>query len=132
MPEQPSTDSLVDESRSATVDRLNRAVAMLRSPYLCNWSTPNARALADWLDAHSRDLAGAGTPLAVDSPGDLYHAIKVARALLNEPASRPGSAAPTRTDLCSNCNGTGTDAADHGLEGQPAEVHPCGYCGGQQ
>jgi hypothetical protein len=30
--------------------------------------------------------------------------------------------------VCSNCTGTGRDTTDHGFEGQPAEVHPCGYC----
>ncbi len=29
---------------------------------------------------------------------------------------------------CDNCDGTGMDSTDHGFEGQPAEVHPCGYC----
>ncbi len=31
-------------------------------------------------------------------------------------------------EVCSNCDGSGMDSTDHGFEGQPAEVHPCGYC----
>lgn len=39
--------------------------------------------LADWLDAHARDLASAdGDRSMCDSPGDLAHALAVARAYL--------------------------------------------------
>ncbi len=37
--------------------------------------------------------------------------------------SAPAAGAP-----CDNCDCTGMDSTDHGFEGQPAEVHPCGYC----
>jgi hypothetical protein len=33
--------------------------------------------------------------------------------------------------VCSNCADSGVDSTDHGFEGQPAEVHPCGSCGGR-
>ena len=42
--------------------------------------------LADWLAGHARDLEmAAGRPGACDSPGDVQHAVAVARAYLRHP-----------------------------------------------
>ncbi len=63
-----------------TADRLRRAAAHLRSPYLCNWSTDVALALTAALEtaAHRADyLAGSIPLIALDR-----HMADVAEALL--------------------------------------------------
>lgn len=74
---------LLDEL--ATRRRDANQVAQLRdaAAYLRRSDDPISGPLADWLDGHARDLDMAfGRTSSVDSPGDLEHATKIARAIL--------------------------------------------------
>lgn len=56
--------------------------------HIASWHPAVAIAVADWLDVHAGDLASSGGHLpSCDSPGDVEHALAVARAYLGEEAS---------------------------------------------
>jgi hypothetical protein len=46
-------------------DAMRRAAEHLRNPYLCNWDTTVAAALADWLDDHAAGGCGDAKATAV-------------------------------------------------------------------
>lgn len=64
---------------------LRRAVEHLRDPYLCNFPREVAGAIADWIEGHAGDLERTGGNIyACESPGDISHAINVARTFLRD------------------------------------------------
>lgn len=50
--------SETEPQRNGAGRLMRRAAEMLRSPYLCNWDTDVAAALADWLDDEAAGPAG--------------------------------------------------------------------------
>ena len=55
--------------------------------HIASWHPAVALAVADWINGHARDLALAGDHLpSCDSPGDVEHALTVARTYLGRDA----------------------------------------------
>lgn len=67
---QVTVEHMVRQGWSATQvagssEAMRRAAGHLRNPYLCNWNTDVAAALADWLDDHANGGTGDAKATAV-------------------------------------------------------------------
>lgn len=82
-----STDgtSNVDTSLLVAATRHEAGFYTWNASHIAAWYPPVALAVADWVEAHARDLeSAAGNLGSCDSTGDVEHALTVARAFLRE------------------------------------------------